>query len=58
MVVGLVANNPMVRAGCGYRPRTRLLVLFFCNVFNIPLVSLVDVPGFSQVAQEQGGIIL
>ncbi|MFV0451499.1 MAG: acyl-CoA carboxylase subunit beta, partial [Propioniciclava sp.] len=58
--VGVVANQPNVMAGVldinasdkGSR------FIRFCNAFNIPLVTLVDVPGFLPgVAQEHGGII-
>ncbi|MCA9268496.1 MAG: acyl-CoA carboxylase subunit beta [Planctomycetales bacterium] len=60
VVVGVIANQPMVKAGAididasdkGSR------FIRFCNAFNIPLLTLVDVPGFLPgVAQEQGGII-
>jgi len=60
IVVGIVANQPTVKAGAldidasdkGSR------FIRFCNVFNIPLVTLVDVPGFLPgVEQERGGII-
>jgi len=60
VVVGLVANQPMEMAGAldinaadkGSR------FIRFCNAFNIPLVTLVDVPGFLPgVEQERGGII-
>jgi methylmalonyl-CoA decarboxylase subunit alpha len=47
-VVGFVANNPMVKAGAldvaGCEKATRFLVM--CDSFNIPLVLLVDTPGF------------
>lgn len=47
-VVGIVANNPMAKAGAldvaGCEKVTRFLVL--CDSFNIPLVMLVDTPGF------------
>ncbi len=60
LVVGLLANRSTVGAGTldidasdkGSR------FIRFCNVFNIPLVTLVDVPGFLPgVEQERGGII-
>ena len=60
IVVGLVANQPAVKAGAldldaadkGGR------FIRFCNCFNIPLVTLVDVPGFLPgIEQERGGII-
>ena len=58
--VGLVANQPKVLAGVLDINASRKAARFvrFCDAFNIPLVSLVDVPGFlcgSQ--QENGGII-
>ena len=58
--VAIIANQPQVKAGCldidasdkGSR------FIRFCNAFNIPLVTLVDVPGFMPgVEQEYGGII-
>ena len=60
IVVGLVANQPTEMAGAldinasdkGSR------FIRFCNAFNIPLVTLVDVPGFLPgIEQERGGII-
>ncbi len=60
MVVGVVANQPMVLAGALDIDASDKAARFVrtCNVFNIPLVSLVDVPGFLPgVAQEHGGII-
>jgi len=59
-VVGILANQPLVKAGAldidasdkGARH------VRFCNAFNIPVVTFVDVPGFLPgVAQEHGGII-
>jgi propionyl-CoA carboxylase beta chain len=58
--VGIVANQPLVQAGCldikssikGGR------FVRFCDAFNIPIITLVDVPGFMPgSAQEYGGII-
>jgi acetyl-CoA carboxylase carboxyltransferase component len=46
--VGIVANNPLVLAGCldiGASTKAARFVRF-CDAFNIPLVTLVDVPGF------------
>ena len=47
-VVGIIANNPMFKAGAldvpGCEKATRLTVL--CDSFNIPLILLVDTPGF------------
>ena len=60
MVVGVIANQPTIKAGAldidaadkGSR------FIRFCNSFNIPLLTLVDVPGFLPgVEQERGGII-
>jgi propionyl-CoA carboxylase beta chain len=58
--VGVVANQPMVLAGCLDIDASRKAAKFvrFCDAFNIPLLTLVDVPGFLPgVAQEYGGII-
>ena len=60
MVVGIVANNPMVKAGTLDVDSSDKGARFirFCNAYNIPLVILVDVPGFMPgLAQERGGII-
>ncbi len=58
--VGVVANQPMVRAGVLDIDSSDKASRFvrFCNAFNIPIVTLVDVPGFLPgVTQETGGII-
>jgi propionyl-CoA carboxylase beta chain len=58
--VGIVANQPMVLAGCLDIASSRKAARFvrFCDCFNIPLVTFVDVPGFLPgTAQEYGGII-
>lgn len=58
--VGIVANQPMVKAGTLDIDSSDKGARFirFCNAFNIPLVTLVDVPGFMPgLQQEQGGII-
>jgi propionyl-CoA carboxylase beta chain len=58
--VGLVANQPMVLAGCLDIDASVKAARFvrFCDCFNIPLVTFVDVPGFLPgTAQEWGGII-
>ncbi len=58
--VGIVANQPMVLAGCLDIDSSRKAARFvrFCDAFNIPIVTLVDVPGFLPgSAQEHGGII-
>ncbi len=60
LVVGIVANQPMVRAGALDMDASDKGARFirFCNIFNIPLLTLVDVPGFLPgVEQERGGII-
>nr|WP_235951200.1 acyl-CoA carboxylase subunit beta [Crateriforma spongiae] len=60
VVVGIIANQPMVKAGTIDIDASDKASRFirFCNAFNIPLVTLVDVPGFLPgVQQEQGGII-
>jgi acetyl-CoA/propionyl-CoA carboxylase carboxyl transferase subunit len=58
--VGIVANQPKVLAGCldvGASEKAARFIRF-CDAFNIPLVSLVDVPGFLPGRdQEHGGII-
>ena len=59
--VGIVANQPMYLAGVLDINSSRKAARFvrFCDAFNIPLVTLVDVPGFLPgTAQEYGGIIL
>ena len=58
--VGFVANQPMVLAGCLDIASSIKGARFvrFCDCFNIPIVTLVDVPGFLPgTAQEYGGII-
>jgi propionyl-CoA carboxylase beta chain len=58
--VGVVANQPMVLAGCLDVDSSVKAARFvrFCDAFNIPLLTLVDVPGFLPgTAQEYGGII-
>ena len=58
--VGVVANNPNVLAGTLDIPASTKAARFvrFCDAFNLPLVTFVDVPGFLPgVAQEHGGII-
>jgi len=60
MVVGIVANQPTVKAGTLDVDSSDKGARFvrFCNAYNIPLVILVDVPGFMPgLAQERGGII-
>ncbi|KFE60159.1 Acetyl-coenzyme A carboxyl transferase alpha chain [Hyalangium minutum] len=58
--VGIVANNPAVLAGCLDIDASVKAARFvrFCDCFNIPLVTFVDVPGFLPgTDQEWGGII-
>jgi len=58
--VGIVANQPMVLAGCLDIDASKKAARFvrFCDCFNIPIVTFVDVPGFLPgTAQEYGGII-
>lgn len=59
--VGIVANQPAVLAGCLDINASLKAARFvrYCDAFNIPIVTLVDVPGFLPgVEQEHGGIIL
>jgi acetyl-CoA carboxylase carboxyltransferase component len=59
-VVGVVANQPMVLAGVLDAVAAQKAARFvrFCDAFNIPLVTLVDVPGFLPgVDQEHAGVI-
>ena len=58
--VGVVANQPQVLAGVLDIDSSRKAARFvrFCDAFDIPLVTLVDVPGFMPgTKQEQGGLI-
>ncbi len=58
--VGFVANQPLVLAGCLDIDASKKAARFvrFCDCFNIPLVTFVDVPGFLPgVSQEHNGII-
>ena len=58
--VGIIANQPSVIAGALDINASNKAARFirFCNAFNIPLVTFVDVPGFLPgVQQEHGGII-
>ena len=58
--VGIIANQPNVMAGCLDVNASDKSARFirFCDAFNIPLVNLVDVPGFLPgVGQEHTGII-
>ncbi len=58
--VGFVANQPLVLAGCLDIDSSIKAARFvrFCDCYNIPIVTFVDVPGFMPgTAQEYGGII-
>jgi acetyl-CoA carboxylase carboxyltransferase component len=58
--VGIIANQPSVMAGCLDVDASDKSARFirFCDAFNLPLVNLVDVPGFLPgVDQEYNGII-
>src|SRR3546814_10473753 len=58
--VGIVANQPMVLAGCLDIDSAKKAGRFvrFCDCFNIPIVTFVDVPGFLPgTKQEYGGKI-
>jgi propionyl-CoA carboxylase beta chain len=58
--VGIVANQPMVLAGCLDIDSSKKAARFvrFCDAFNISIVTFVDVPGFLPgTGQEFGGII-
>ena len=59
--VGVIANQPKIMAGCLDSNASRKAARFvrFCVAFNIPLVTLVDVPGFLPgTGQEYNGVIL
>ncbi|MGD9329321.1 MAG: acyl-CoA carboxylase subunit beta [Cyclobacteriaceae bacterium] len=61
MPVGIVANQPNYLAGVLDIDASRKAARFvrFCDAFNIPIITLVDVPGFLPgSAQELGGIII
>ena len=58
--VGIVANQPRIMAGCLDINASDKAARFvrFCDAFNVPLVTLVDVPGYLPgSAQEHGGVI-
>ena len=58
--IGIIANQPMHKAGVLDIDSSDKASRFirFCNAFNIPIVTFVDVPGFMPgVKQEYGGII-
>ncbi|MEI7530593.1 MAG: acyl-CoA carboxylase subunit beta [Betaproteobacteria bacterium] len=58
--IGIVANQPLVLAGCLDIKSSIKAARFvrFCDAFNIPVITFVDVPGFMPgTSQEYGGII-
>ena len=58
--VGVIANQPLVLAGCLDIDASKKAARFirFCDAFNIPVLTFVDVPGFMPgTSQEHGGII-
>jgi propionyl-CoA carboxylase beta chain len=58
--VGVVANQPMILAGCLDIDSSRKAARFvrFCDAFETPILTLVDVPGFLPgTSQEYGGVI-
>ena len=58
--IGIVANQPLVLAGCLDIDSSRKAARFvrFCDCFNFPIITFVDVPGFLPgTKQEYGGII-
>jgi propionyl-CoA carboxylase beta chain len=58
--VGIVANQPMVLAGCLDIDSARKAGRFvrFCDCFNIPIVTFVDVPGFLPGTKQEFGAII
>jgi len=58
--VGVVANQPMVLAGCLDIDSSRKAARFvrFCDCFNIPIVTFVDVPGFLPGTDQEYGAII
>jgi len=60
ITIGIIANNPIFKAGVLDIDSSDKSAEFirFCNGFNIPIVTLVDVPGFMPgVSQEHAGVI-
>jgi acetyl-CoA carboxylase carboxyltransferase component len=58
--IGIIANQPAMAAGCLDINASDKAARFirFCDAFNVPIINLVDVPGFLPgVNQETGGII-
>ncbi len=58
--IGIVANQPMVLAGCLDINSARKAARFvrFCDCFNIPLLTFVDVPGFLPGTDQEYGAII
>ena len=58
--IGIVANQPQVLAGVLDIDSARKAARFvrFCDAFNIPLVTLVDVPGFMPGTKQEGGALI
>jgi propionyl-CoA carboxylase beta chain len=58
--VGIVANQPMVLAGCLDIDSSRKAARFvrFCDCFNIPIITFVDVPGFLPGTDQEYGAII
>jgi acetyl-CoA/propionyl-CoA carboxylase carboxyl transferase subunit len=59
-VVGVVANNPKVLAGCldTWASEKGARFVRFCDAFNIPLLNLVDVPGFLPGSEQEHTAII
>ena len=60
ITLGVVANNPQINSGCIDCDSSDKAARFvrFCDCFNIPLLTLVDTPGYLPgVSEERGGII-
>ncbi len=58
--VGIIANQPLVKAGCLDINSSDKIARFvrFCDCFNLPMITFVDVPGYLPgVEQEWGGVI-
>ena len=58
--VGIIANQPIEMAGCIDIKASRKAARFvrFCDAFNIPIISLVDVPGFLPGTEQEHGAII
>ena len=57
--IGVIANQPMVLAGCLDIDSSKKAARFvrFCDCFNIPILTLVDVPGFLPGTQQEYGAL-